>query len=547
MNLTRIMALHALGYCERLFYLEEVEEIRLADEHVHAGRADHAELDLVEGDELKGFELASEAHGLMGKLDAIRHRDGGWTPYEYKRGRACRTPDGKWEAWDADVLQVLAYALLLEEHLGKRVSGGRVRYLASKVTISIQLDDAGREQVRGALERAEQLRQSPLRPPVTTSSAKCAHCSLSPVCLPEEERYPHEPHEGPADPVPRLFPEHQDGQTLHLTRHDLKLGRSAATLTIKDSDGQTLDSRPARELSSIAIHGNAQVTTQALQLCAANNIPVFWFNRSGAVVAALQAAPGGVQRRIRQYQALADPATGLRLARLATLAKVQNTLRYLLRSTRGNAAQRSAAGPASVVMRRSLRAIAAAETPSTIRGHEGLAARAWFDALPALLNDKVPDELRPSGRSRRPPQDPFNALLSFGYGLLYRQVLQSILLVGLEPAFGYFHTPRSAAQPLVLDLMELFRLPLVDAVALGAFNRSQFTSADFAITRTKVWLSDEGRKKAISLFERRLEDTWRHPVLQYSLSYARAIELEVRLLEKEWSGHPGLFAQSRLR
>lgn len=97
--LTRVMALHALGYCERLFYLEEVEEIRVADQYVHAGRADHAELELAEGDETKGFELASETLGLMGKLDAIRHRDGTWTPYEYKRGRACRTPDGVWQAW----------------------------------------------------------------------------------------------------------------------------------------------------------------------------------------------------------------------------------------------------------------------------------------------------------------------------------------------------------------------------------------------------------------------------------------------------------------
>ena len=117
MPLIRVMALHALGYCERLFYLEEVEEIRLADARVHAGHADHAELDLAEGDELKGFELTSEALGLVGKLDAIRHRDGTWTPYEYKRGRACRTSDDNWQAWDADILQVLAYALLLEDSI----------------------------------------------------------------------------------------------------------------------------------------------------------------------------------------------------------------------------------------------------------------------------------------------------------------------------------------------------------------------------------------------------------------------------------------------
>jgi len=160
----------------------------------------------------------------------------------------------------------------------------------------------------------------------------------------------------------------------------------------------------------------------------------------------------------------------------------------------------------------------------------------------------VPEGMRPSGRSRRPPRDPFNALLSFGYALLYRSVLAAVLAVGLEPAFGFFHTPRSTAHPLVLDLMELFRVPLWDMVVIASCNRRQWNLAtDFQVARDHVWLSDAGRRKAIALYERRLEDTWKHPVLQYSLSYARTIELEVRLLEKEWTGAPGMFARARLR
>jgi CRISPR-associated protein Cas1 len=96
--------------------------------------------------------------------------------------------------------------------------------------------------------------------------------------------------------------------------------------------------------------------------------------------------------------------------------------------------------------------------------------------------------------------------------------------------------------------MELFRVLLWDMVLIGSLNRGQWDPAeDFTLTRAKVWLSDEGRKKAIALFEARLQESWKHSVLNYSLSYARTIELEARLLEKEWSGEPGLFAQSRLR
>jgi len=127
-------------------------------------------------------------------------------------------------------------------------------------------------------------------------------------------------------------------------------------------------------------------------------------------------------------------------------------------------------------------------------------------------------------------------------------VLQAVMVVGLEPALGFFHTPRSSAYPLVLDMMELFRLPLWDIVLIGSVNRMQWDPAnDFTDTNGRVWLSDAGRRKAIELFRKRMEETWKHPVIGYSLSYVRLIELEVRLLEKEWSGRPGLFARFRLR
>jgi CRISP-associated protein Cas1 len=199
-------------------------------------------------------------------------------------------------------------------------------------------------------------------------------------------------------------------------------------------------------------------------------------------------------------------------------------------------------------IRKALRAASSAEGIDSLRGHEGEAARHYFSGLPGLLRDDVDEHLRFSGRNRCPPQDRFNALLSFGYALLYRDVLQAILTVGLEPAFGFFHRPRSAAHPLVLDLMEIFRVPLWDMAVVASVNRLQWQADDhFTCVGRQVWLSDSGRKKAIAVYERRKEDHWKHPVMSYSLSYARLMELEVRLLEKEWTGEPGLFAQWRLR
>ena len=119
--------------------------------------------------------------------------------------------------------------------------------------------------------------------------------------------------------------------------------------------------------------------------------------------------------------------------------------------------------------------------------------------------------------------------------------------MGLDPSFGFFHTARSAAYPLALDIMELFRVILWDIPLIGSVNRKQWSKDDFAITSNQVWLNSDGRRKAIEIYENRKQEKWKHPVLNYSLSYARTIELEARLLEKEWTGNQGLFAQLRLR
>ena len=109
------------------------------------------------------------------------------------------------------------------------------------------------------------------------------------------------------------------------------------------------------------------------------------------------------------------------------------------------------------------------------------------------------------------------------------------------------HTPRSTAYPLALDLMDLFRLILWDMPLIGSINRKQWNKEDFEVTGKQVWLNPAGRRKAIALYEARKSEKWKHPVLDYSLSYSRTIELEARLLEKEWAGQPGLFAKLRLR
>jgi CRISPR-associated protein Cas1 len=433
---------------------------------------------------------------------------------------------------------------MIESATGQTIVEGRVRYHADNVTVRVPIDEAARADLAEAVATARRLRTTTERPPVAENERLCVRCSLAPVCLPEEVRQAEHPER---DPV-LLYPPNRDGASLHVVTPGARVGRSGEVLVVTPPDGEPPTKHAIREIDSVLLHGFAQATTQALQLCAERGVPVHWLTTSGRHTASLTASAGQVQRRVRQYRALADEATCLRLAKALAQGKIEGQHRYLLRGSRGNEEVREAMRGDLVLLRSALSQLDLASDRDSLRGLEGSAAVGYFRGLARLLVPSVPESLRYSTRSRRPPLDRFNALLGFGYGLLHTAVMRAILATGLEPSLGLFHTPRSAAYPLVLDLMELFRVPLWDMVQIGSLNRGQWDpEADFVATKAKVWLSDAGRKKAIGLFEARLDETWKHPVVGYSLSYARALELEARLLEKEWSGEPGLFARMRLR
>ncbi|MDA1054848.1 MAG: type I-MYXAN CRISPR-associated endonuclease Cas1 [Planctomycetota bacterium] len=564
----RVMALHALFYCERLFYLEEVEEIRVADHAVYAGRRLHDDVAGMDDEtpEQRSVEVSSDDWGIFGKVDAVRRRDGAWVAYEHKRGRCRRGNKKEILPWPSDRIQAVAYAVLLEEGLGEPVPQARIRYHADNVTALVDIDDQARSELRDAIERARQLRRTTDRPPVTDNENLCPRCSLAPVCLPEEERLSRPASKTPEDvgdesdvtsgndtggndperPTPRLFPSNRQRQTLHITQPRARIGRSAETLVVTTDEGK--ETFPIHQIDSVLIHGYGQISTQAIQLCAYHGVAVQWLTVGGKFVAGTTASPGRVQQRLRQYEALADSARRFELARRLVHAKIETQLRYILRATRGLQERRHAVASEIERCREALRKLEQATRPETLLGLEGIAAKAYFASVPHLLSESVPAELRPSGRSKHPPRDCFNAALSFGYALIHSLVHRSITAVGLEPAFGFYHQPRTAAPPLVLDVMELFRTPLWDMPLIGSLNRSQWTvESDFEITKDHVWLSAEGRKKAIQLFEQRLQESYKHPHTGQSLEYARIVELEVRLLEKEWTGCPGLFAQLRMR
>lgn len=537
----RVSALHALAYCHRLFYLEEVEELHTQNAEVFAGRRLHAELERQEGEDWEELFLESEELGLRGKVDALRERDGHIIPYEHKRGKAARDANKKPEAWESDRLQILAYAYLLELSLNIPIQEGRIRYHADNVLVHVPLDEKGKEDVKDAIAQARILRNSPCRPPVTENERLCARCSLAPVCLPEEARLAHDRDWQPI----RLFPKDEQRQILHVLEAGTNVGKKSDQLKITRRD-QTVEIIPASQIEQVVLHSFSQISTQALHFCVERDIGVHLISGGGRYIGSFDHRRGSIQRKIRQYQALTSPEKCLELAKKLVSCRGMGQRKFLMRGGRGRESE--LLKKAITQIKVMLREVSKAESLATLLGIEGNIASLYFGALPDLLNGDVPVELRFGGRNRRPPRDRFNALLGFGYALLLKDVSNGILTVGLEPALGFYHQPRTQAHPLALDLMEIFRVPLVDLLIVGSINRGQWdVSADFEVRGDQVWLSDSGRRKFIDLYEKRKEETWKHPVLGYALTYRRLLELEVRLLEKEWSGEECLFAQLVLR
>ena len=539
----RVSALHALAYCPRLYYLEEVEELYTQDAAVFAGRRLHAELEKKEEEDWEDLFLSSEELGLRGRVDALRTRDGQTIPYEHKRGRCHRDENKHPLAWESDRLQILAYCYLIKSALGIKVTEGRIRYHADNVLVHVPFDEEGKKVVENAIANARQIRTSTQRPPVTENERLCTRCSLSPVCLPEEARLVHNQEYEPL----RLFPQDDEREILHILEPGTRVGRTGEQIKITRKD-KPLEKIPAQQVGQIVLHSFSQISTQALHFCTYKGIGIHFVSGGGRYIGSLDNRQGSIQRRIRQYEALSNTELCLSLAKKLVNCRGQGQRKFLMRARRSKKLKSSKLEHNIQQMQAIIKQIPQITSIESLLGIEGKIAALYFAALPCILSADIPPQMRFDGRNRRPPKDRFNALLSFGYSLLIKDVMNAILSVGLEPALGFYHQPRSQAAPLALDLMEIFRVPLVDMIVVASINRQQWdVNEDYEIRGQQVWLSETGRRKFVGLYEQRKQETWKHPVTKYSLSYRRLLELEVRLVEKEWMGEGGLFGQLIVR
>jgi len=562
------------AYCPRLFYYMTVEGVFVPSHDTEEGARVHKRVDRPSakpgpaskdgggGEEsetdadrprtVRSLALTSERLGLTATLDLAEITGNMAIPVEYRKGRPRRSglpaaavdemlddqlPLERPEPWPPDRVQVGLQAVLLEE-AGYVVREAIIYYAAEKLRLRIDVDEALKAEALATLDAAKRAALGP-RPAPLINDPKCPRCSLQPICLPDEVNHqrltavtvdgkPPASGEDEALTPRKLWPPRDDGIHVVLQREGIRVGVRGQSVRITDKEGQVVRDVPLANVESLAVVGGVQVSTQALTVFADQEVPVAFMSSAGRLVAMMDPmGPTSAAVRGAQVRTLDNPDKALELARAVTVAKIANQRTLLMRN--------HADLPSRVAddLQEALTAAQKAATMNELRGHEGNAAAIYFRCFRGMFKagvEEIAREFDANGRRRRPPPDPINAVLSFGYSMLTNDSVSACRLASLEPTLGALHATRPGRPALALDLIEPFRPLIADSVAISAFNRGELAEGHFLRTAAGCALTDSGRKAFFNAYGRRMDTEVTHPVFEYRLSYRRMMMLHARMI-----------------
>ncbi|MGH9224432.1 MAG: CRISPR-associated endonuclease Cas1, partial [Acidimicrobiales bacterium] len=301
--------------------------------------------------------------------------------------------------------------------------------------------------------------------------------------------------------------------TLYVKSHRAKVGLQKQALMVTSPEGKTRV--PLESLDAVVLLGSAQVTSDALAACVERGVRLASLRRNGRVRFVVGGPVGGnVHLRLAQTKAASDPGHVAALARWFVAGKLQNYRRLLLRwSWDARPIDRNHLRNQAEIIATRLDGLGGVVDGDRIRGIEGDATRRYFKGLAAQLTSTGAG-LHFVGRSRRPPRDPVNALLSFLYGLVTTELIGALDAVGLDPQIGYLHGVRSGRPALALDLLEEFRPAQADRLAVRLIARRQVRESHFVTTPGGAcYLTDDGRSVVLSSYEDFKAEEVPHPLL----------------------------------
>jgi CRISPR-associated protein Cas1 len=587
--------LNEFVYCPRLFYYEHVEGVFVDNADTFRGAALHTRVDKGSGAlpdatepvepeviHSRSVSLSSDRLGVTAKMDLVEVRTAGAEraselgelfaqvevcPVDYKAG-APREGDAGKALWDTDKMQLALQCLILRDN-GYACSEGVIYYRGTKQRVRLEITPDIEAWVMDQIGAARRAMIGSIPAPLF-DSPKCPRCSLVTVCLPDETRLLAAPRECEANdaaeqgmPPRRLIAPRDDKRALYLTTPGLYVGRSGEVLQISESavkrkrakqsaaanaepDGAGESERPAvqevriNDLANVALFGNIQISTSAVQALCEADVPLTYFSMGGWFYGITRGhSLKNVFTRVEQFRLARDPAVCLWLARSLVAGKIRNHRTMLMRN------HIEPPAPVLAKLKNSAARAIAAESIEELLGIEGAAAAFYFQHFDGMIKTSEPGETATSeplfqfdfhGRSRRPPCDPVNALLSLAYSLLAKDCTIAAYSVGLDPYIGFYHQPRFGRPALALDIMEEFRPLVAESCVLSAINNRMINERDFVRAGRAVNLTAAGRRQFFVAYETRLSHLVTHPVFDYKVTYRRAIELQFRILARYLTG-----------
>jgi CRISPR-associated protein Cas1 len=526
-DLIPLRMLNEYLYCRRLFWYEYVDNIFIDSEDTIHGRFLHRNVD--KKDEINessknlhatSVTMSSEKYGITGKFDLITSEDGLYIPNEYKSGNEQKNG----LPWENDTYQTVAQAMLLLDN-GYKCTYGYVYYFKTKKRIKITISGEAIARTVSIINEMKQLVEAGKIPDPLEDSPKCIGCSLSGICLPDETYL----YSGKnLEEIRRLYPARDDKYPVYVKEQGSYISKKNNRLIITTRDGTKTEVNLI-EISNLSLFGNIQISTQLVHELLQREIPVLYYSLSGWYYGITQ---GNYNKnsalRLNQYRTAADDVKSLLIARNIVSYKIKNS-RTIIRRNLENKKSISLD-----ILKESLQDALQAKTEIELLGIEGNAARVYFSEFYKLLKGNIGFDIE--SRNRRPPRDPVNSLLSYLYSILLKDIVVSIISVGMDPYIGFYHKMKYGKPSLALDLMEEYRPIVVDSLVLSLVNKNIVDTGDFEVTKYGVFIKNNAKNKILNAYENRMDTLIQHPVFGYTISYRRTMEVQARLLARHING-----------
>ncbi len=534
--------LNEFAYCPRLCYIEWVQGEFVDSSDTADGRFQHRRVDSDSGAVPDGYEEVQETFharsvsltgpetGVACRIDLLEGEGSKVTPVDYKRGSAPKVAEG---AYEPERVQLCAQGLVLREN-GFDCDEGVIYFAKSKERVTIPFDEALVRRTKELIEDLRGVTQQEGMPPPLEGSPKCVRCSLAGICLPDEVHLLREIEaEGKekAGAARKLVPTRDDQLPIYVVGQGETVRRRGDRLEFWSRDGKVGDAR-LREVAQLSLYGGVEITSPALAELLQRGVPVCHFSFGGWFYGISQGTVHkNVELRINQFDWAKSKDRSLEMARRFVSGKIRNC-RTLVRR---NDPDIKKSKEVLSALNRLAKEADEAENVESLLGIEGAAAQAYFSRFDGLLKSQA-GVFSFENRNKRPPKDPANAVLSYLYGILVKDVFVTLLAVGFDPYLGFYHRPRYGKPALALDMMEEFRPLVADSTAITLFNNGELSEKDFVRRGVGVSMTPKGKRTVVSGYERRMSSEITHPIFGYKVSYRRVLEVQTRLLARVISG-----------